>query len=78
MVIFNISQMYKICERLSFTIYSSTIPKGGDTMLRSFKTEIDPTPEQIDKINRTMGTCRFIYNFLSLRTRSGMRTVSRF
>lgn len=32
-------------------------------MLRSFKTEIDPTPEQIDKINRTMGTCRFIYNF---------------
>ena len=32
-------------------------------MFRSFKTEIDPTPEQIVKINRTMGTCRFIYNF---------------
>ena len=32
-------------------------------MFRSFKTEIDPTPEQIIKINRTMGTCRFIYIF---------------
>ena len=32
-------------------------------MYRSFKTEIDPTPEQIIKINRTIGTCRFIYNF---------------
>ena len=54
--------MYKICERLTFTIYSSTIPKGGDTMLRSFKTEIDPTPEQMRKINKTIGTCRFVYN----------------
>ena len=32
-------------------------------MLRSFKTEIDPTPEQIIKINKTIGVCRFIYNF---------------
>ena len=32
-------------------------------MLRSFKTEINPTPEQKDKINRTIGTCRFVYNF---------------
>ena len=32
-------------------------------MYRSFKTEIDPTPEQIIKINRTIGTCRFIDNF---------------
>ena len=32
-------------------------------MLKSFKTEIDPTPEQRNKINRTIGTCRFIYNF---------------
>lgn len=38
-------------------------------MLRSFKTEIDPTPEQIDKINRTMGTCRFIYNFFIAKNR---------
>lgn len=32
-------------------------------MLKSFKTEINPTQEQITKINKTIGTCRFIYNF---------------
>ena len=32
-------------------------------MLRSFKTEIDPTQEQKVKINRTIGTCRYVYNF---------------
>lgn len=32
-------------------------------MLKSYKTEINPSPEQIQKINRTIGTCRFIYNF---------------
>lgn len=33
------------------------------TLLKSFKTEINPTEEQIIKINKTIGTCRFIYNF---------------
>ena len=32
-------------------------------MLKSFKTEIKPTQEQISKINRTIGTCRYLYNF---------------
>jgi transposase, IS605 orfB family len=32
-------------------------------LLKSFKTEIDPTKEQIIKINKTIGTSRFIYNF---------------
>nr|DAP29741.1 MAG TPA: endonuclease [Bacteriophage sp.] len=32
-------------------------------MLKSFKTEINPTAEQIIKINKTIGVCRFIYNF---------------
>ena len=32
-------------------------------MLKSFKTEIKPTQEQIQKINKTIGTCRFMYNF---------------
>lgn len=32
-------------------------------MLKSYKTEINPTPEQIQKIKKTIGTCRFIYNF---------------
>ena len=32
-------------------------------MLKSYKAEINPTLEQIQKINKTIGTCRFIYNF---------------
>ena len=32
-------------------------------MLKSYKTEIKPTPEQIQIINRTIGVCRFVYNF---------------
>lgn len=32
-------------------------------LLKSFKTEINPTKEQIIKINKTIGTSRFIYNF---------------
>lgn len=32
-------------------------------MLKSYKTEINPTREQLQKINKTIGTCRFIYNF---------------
>lgn len=33
------------------------------TLLKSFKTEINPTQEQMQKINRAIGTCRFVYNF---------------
>lgn len=32
-------------------------------LLKSYKTEIKPTKEQIQKINKTIGICRFIYNF---------------
>ena len=32
-------------------------------MLKSFKTEINPTEEQKTKIRKTIGNCRFIYNF---------------
>ena len=32
-------------------------------MLKSFKTEINPTAEQKIRINKTIGTCRYIYNF---------------
>lgn len=32
-------------------------------MIVSYKTEINPTEEQIHKINQTIGTCRYIYNF---------------
>ncbi|MCQ2541068.1 MAG: transposase [Lachnospiraceae bacterium] len=32
-------------------------------LLKSFKTEINPTLEQKLKINKTIGTCRYVYNF---------------
>ncbi len=32
-------------------------------LLKSFKTEINPTVEQKNKINKTIGTCRYVYNF---------------
>lgn len=32
-------------------------------MFKSFKTEISPTAKQKARINRTIGTCRYVYNF---------------
>lgn len=32
-------------------------------MLKSYKTEIKPSPEQMQKINQTLGTCKYVYNF---------------
>lgn len=32
-------------------------------LIKSFKTEINPTDEQKEKIKRTIGTCRYVYNF---------------
>lgn len=32
-------------------------------MLKSYKAEIDPMPEQKQYINRTIGICRYVYNF---------------
>ena len=38
-------------------------------MLKSFKTEINPTQEQKLRINRTIGTCRYVYNFYLAHSR---------
>lgn len=32
-------------------------------LLKSFKTEINPTPEQVLLIRKTIGVCRYVYNF---------------
>ena len=32
-------------------------------MIKSYKTEINPTHKQIQTINKTIGTCRYVYNF---------------
>ena len=39
-------------------------------MLKSFKTEINPTVEQKIKINKTIGTCRYVYNFYLANNRN--------
>lgn len=36
---------------------------NGEKMLKAYKTEINPTDEQKEKILRTIGTCRYVYNF---------------
>ena len=47
-------------------------------MLKSFKTEISPTAEQKNKIDRTIGTCRFVYNFYLAHNREIYEQESRF
>ena len=47
-------------------------------MLRSYKTEIKPTIEQKSKINRTIGTCRFVYNFYLSHNREIYEQEKRF
>lgn len=39
-------------------------------MLKSFKTEINPTVEQKVKINKTIGICRYVYNFYLAHNRN--------
>ena len=38
-------------------------------LLRSFKTEIKPTPEQASLIRQTIGVCRYVYNFYIARNK---------
>ena len=39
-------------------------------MLRAFKTETNPTAEQKQTINRTIGTCRYVYNLFLLHNKA--------
>ena len=47
-------------------------------LLKSFKTEINPTAEQKNKINRTIGVCRFVYNFYLAHNREIFEQENRF
>ena len=38
-------------------------------LLKGFKTELNPTQEQKIKINKTIGTCRYVYNFYLLHNK---------
>ena len=52
--------------------------KGGEILLRSYKTEIKPTFEQKQIINRTIGVCRYIYNFYLAHNQKIYETEKRF
>lgn len=47
-------------------------------MLKSYKTEIFPTPEQKQIIHRTIGVCRFVYNFYLAHNREIYEKEERF
>lgn len=47
-------------------------------MLKSYKTEINPTPEQKQIINRTIGVCRYVYNFYLAHNQEIYKTEKRF
>ena len=47
-------------------------------MLRSYKTELKPTAEQKQTIDRTIGVCRFIYNFYIAHNKEIYETEKRF
>ena len=47
-------------------------------MLKSYKTEINPTFKQKQTINRTIGVCRFIYNFYLAHNREIYESEKRF
>ena len=36
--------------------------REGVLLLRAYKTEINPSLEQIQKINQSIGICRYLYN----------------
>ena len=47
-------------------------------MLKSYKTEINPTTEQRRIINRTIGVCRYVYNFYLAHNKEIYETEKRF
>ena len=51
------------CRIYGLRKYKKNKLRGTKKLLKSYKTEINPTFEQKQIINRTIGVCRFIYNF---------------
>ena len=47
-------------------------------LLKSYKTEINPSEEQAHKINKTIGVCRFIYNFYIAKNKEVYECEKRF
>lgn len=55
-------------------IYSKRTRK----LLRTYKTEINPTEEQKTLINKTIGTCRYVYNFYIARNKEVYESEKKF
>ncbi|MBO6131052.1 MAG: transposase [Treponema sp.] len=47
-------------------------------MLKAYKTEINPTEEQKTLINKTIGTCRYVYNFYIARNKEVYESEKKF
>lgn len=47
-------------------------------MLKSYKTELAPTVEQIDQIRRTIGVCRYVYNLYLATNNERRKTGDKF
>lgn len=47
-------------------------------MLKTYKIEINPTKEQMEKINKTIGVCRFIYNFYIAHNQENYKNSGKF
>ena len=47
-------------------------------LLRAYKTEINPTEEQKTLINKTIGTCRYVYNFYLARNKEVYESEKKF
>ena len=47
-------------------------------MLKSYKTEINPTYSQKQAIDRTIGVCRYIYNFFIAHNKKIYETENRY
>jgi putative transposase len=47
-------------------------------LLKSYKTEIKPTKEQVQTINKTIGTCRFVYNFYLAHNKESYKKEKKF
>ena len=47
-------------------------------MLKSYKTEINPTSQQKQIINKTIGVCRYVYNFYITHNQEAYKTNNTF
>lgn len=47
-------------------------------MLRAYKTEVKLSPQQFNKLNRTIGTCRYVYNVYLGKSKEHYETTGEF